>query len=135
MAHHEACRPYLPTRKPRIDQEIIDDEKFQQKLEAKQFTERIEHEAKEDMVCLGCGSFDWRMYHKYFVNYVANELFAVMVCGKCKRKQPFVTEIEPYGDEEDEEPEPRYYPLGPVRVRRKRRRLSFDQRLRLLRFL
>jgi hypothetical protein len=124
--------------KPGVDQVLIDDQKFQQKLEAKELTERIEREAKEALVCPGCWGSDWRMYHKYFLNYVANELFAVMVCRRCKRKHPFVTQIEPYGDqaeEDEEEPEPRYYPLGPLRVRRRRRRFSFDQRLRLIRFL
>jgi hypothetical protein len=38
--------------KPRIDQELIDDQKFQQKLEAKRFTDRIERGANEELTFL-----------------------------------------------------------------------------------
>jgi hypothetical protein len=41
--------------KPVLDQELIDDQRFQQKLEAKRFRDRIEREANEVLVCLGCG--------------------------------------------------------------------------------
>jgi hypothetical protein len=34
--------------KPRRDQELIDDQKFQQKLDSKRFTDRIEREANEE---------------------------------------------------------------------------------------
>jgi hypothetical protein len=39
--------------KPKRDQELIDDQKFQQKLETKRFTDRIEREANEALVCPG----------------------------------------------------------------------------------
>jgi hypothetical protein len=37
----ESLRPRDHAAKPPKDQELIDDEKFQQKLEAKRFTDRI----------------------------------------------------------------------------------------------
>jgi hypothetical protein len=92
--------------KPKIDQELIDDQKFQQKLEAKRFTDRIEREANEALVCPGCGRSTWRMHHKYWVNYVANDLIATMICRKCKRKLPFATSIEEgYPEDNEDEPE------------------------------
>ena len=68
--------------KPKRDQELIDDAKFQQKLAAKRFTDRIEREANEVLVCPGCGRSTWRMHYKYLVNYVANDLIATMICRK-----------------------------------------------------
>jgi len=41
--------------KPRLDQELVDDQKFQQKLEAERFTARIEREANEAAMCFNCG--------------------------------------------------------------------------------
>jgi hypothetical protein len=41
--------------KPRIHQELIDNEKFQQKLEAKKFISGIEREANEAILCPRCG--------------------------------------------------------------------------------
>lgn len=81
--------------KPRIDQELIDDEKFQQKLEA-----------NKALVCPGCGRSSRRMHPKYWVNYVANDLMATMICRKCKRKLRFATYIEEEFPEDDEEDEP-----------------------------
>jgi hypothetical protein len=43
--------------KPRIDQEAIDDQKFQQKLETEQFTAGIEREANEQLQCLFSAEF------------------------------------------------------------------------------
>jgi hypothetical protein len=128
--------------KPRLDQELIDDQKFQQKLEAKRFTDRIEREANEAMLCLACFSSDWRMQPKYLANFVANSLIATLVCLRCKRKIPFETQIgkDPDQFEEDEEeadPIALLFGirglLGTGRSRaRRRHRLDIDQRLRLL---
>jgi CRISP-associated protein Cas1 len=68
-----------------LDQEAIDDQKFQQKLDAKQFTEGLEREANQQLQCPDCGSSNWRMRPIYYVNWAANELVATMVCRKCKR--------------------------------------------------
>jgi len=82
------------TAKPQKDQELIDDQKCQQKLESKRFTERIEREANEAILCPNCFSSDWRMKPKYLANWVANELVATMVCRKCKRSVLFGTHLE-----------------------------------------
>lgn len=54
--------------KARLDQEAIDDQKFQQKLETEQFTAGIEREANEQLQCPGCGSSTWRMKPRYYVS-------------------------------------------------------------------
>jgi hypothetical protein len=87
----------------KIDQERIDDQKFQEKIERARFIERIEREANEAIVCPGCGNSNWRMHPKYWVNWLANDLIATMICRKCKRKMPFATCIEKDPEEEDEE--------------------------------
>jgi hypothetical protein len=132
--HHSeiADDPSFATRSQRvkIDQELIDDQKFQEKIEMRRFIERIEHEANEALLCPGCYSANWKMHHKYWISIVENSLLATMICRKCKRKLPFATHIEP---DEDEEEESKGFPSG-SRPRR-RRGPDFDQRLRLLRFL
>jgi hypothetical protein len=50
-AKKDICRLGSHAAKPRIDQELIDDQKFQQKLESKRFTDRIEREANEAIMC------------------------------------------------------------------------------------
>jgi hypothetical protein len=114
----------------------MDDQKFQQKLEAKRYFDRIVHEANDTAQCPGCGGWDWRMQPKYWVDITANSLVATMVCRGCKRKILFETQIErDYPDEEEEE-ESEDLPFGMFGVgSRSRHRLDFDQRLRLLRFL
>jgi hypothetical protein len=67
-AKRNTRRPSSQGAKPRLDQELIDDQKFQQKLAAKRFTDRIEREANEAPVCPGCGRSGWRMHPKYPVN-------------------------------------------------------------------
>jgi hypothetical protein len=123
--------------KPRVDQELIDDEKFQQKIEAQKFIERIEREANDAIVCPGCGDSNWRMHHKYWVDWLANDLIATMICRRCKRKMPFGTCIEKDEEEqedEDEEEESEDLPFGLFGINRRRRRpkLDIDQALRLL---
>jgi hypothetical protein len=123
---------------PRVDQELIDDQKFRQKLELEKFRDRIEREANQQLLCPNCASADWRMKPLCYVNWAANELVAVMVCRNCKRTILHGTHIEKDEEQEDEgeEEESEGLPfLFGVNRRRRRRRLSFDQRLRLLRFL
>jgi hypothetical protein len=123
--------------KPRLDQEAIDDQKFQEKIERKRFFDRIVREANEALLCPGCYSADWKMHHKFWVSIVENSLLATMICRKCGRKLPFATQIEPDEDEEDEE-ESDGLPFGIFGFRprpRRRRKLDIDQRIRLLRFL
>jgi hypothetical protein len=104
MAYPRHGDPILPTRKPSIDQELIDDQKFLEKIERKRYFDRIVREANEAAQCPGCGGWDWRMQPKYWVEWVANSLVAVMVCRRCKRKILFETQIErDYPDEEEEE--------------------------------
>jgi hypothetical protein len=95
----------LPTRKPRIDQELIDDQKFQQKIEMSLFIERIEREANDALLCPGCFTAKWKMHHKFWVSIVENSLLATMICRKCKRKLTFATQLEPDEDETDEDEE------------------------------
>jgi hypothetical protein len=127
----------LPTRKPRIDQELIDDQKFQEKIERELFIERIEREANDALLCPGCFNANWKMHHKYWISMAENSLLATMICRKCKRKLPFATQLEPDEDEEEEEESegPPFGMFGLGSRTRRRRRLDFDQRLRLLRFL
>jgi hypothetical protein len=135
MAQHTYGDPTLPTRKPKVDQELIDDQKFQQKIEMSRFIERIEREANEALLCPGCYSAHWRMHHKYWVSILENSLIATMICRKCKRKLPFATQLEPDEDEDEEEEEDEGPPFGMFGARsrtRHRRKLDFDQRLRLL---
>lgn len=117
-----------------MDQELIDDQKFQEKIERKLFIERIEREANEALLCPGCFNANWKMHHKFWISIVENSLIATMICRKCKRKLPFATQLEPDEDEEEEE-EPAYYPFGFGGARRRRRGLDIDQRIRLLHFL
>jgi len=73
----------------------------------------------------------------YYVNWVANELVATMVCRKCKRSILHGTHIEKDPEEEDED-ESDDLPFGIFGFRprpRRRRKLDIDQRIRLLRFL
>jgi len=42
-------RPGSQVAKPRLDRELVDDQKFQQKLDSKRFTDRIEREANEEL--------------------------------------------------------------------------------------
>jgi hypothetical protein len=130
-------KPRSQRAKPRLDQEAIDDQKFQQKLDAKRFTAGIVREANEQLQCPDCGSSTWRMKPIYYVNWVANELVATMVCRKCKRSILHGTHIEKDPEEEDEE-ESDDLPFGIFGTGsrpRRRRKLDIDQRLRLLRFL
>jgi hypothetical protein len=41
------------SQRVRIDQEAIDDQKFQEKIERKRFIERIERETNEAFICQG----------------------------------------------------------------------------------
>lgn len=43
------------SQRARIDQELVDDQKFQEKIERARFIERIEREANETIVCPRCG--------------------------------------------------------------------------------
>jgi len=73
----------------------------------------------------------------YYVNWVANELVATMVCRICKRSILHGTHIEKDPEEEDED-ESDDLPFGMFGFRpraRRRRKLDIDQRIRLLRFL
>jgi hypothetical protein len=130
--------PSLAPRGQRVkmDQETIDDQKFQEKIERGRFIERIEREANEAIVCPGCGNSDWRMHHKYFANILTNDLFATMICRKCKRKMPFATRIEKDEEEqEDEDEEEESFPFnrfGFGRRRRRKPKLDFDTRLWLM---
>jgi len=70
-ANKNTRRSFTPRNhgaKPRLDQELIDDQKFQQKLDAKRFTAVIEREADEAILCPSCASSDWRMQPKYLAN-------------------------------------------------------------------
>jgi hypothetical protein len=119
----------------RVDQELIDDQRFQVKIENKRFIDGIVREANKYTACPNCGDSNWRMQPKFWGSIVMNALLAVMVCRKCKRKVFFETQIEKDETEEDEEEyEGSQFPLfgtGPKR----RRGPDFDQRLRGLRFL
>ena len=129
--------PRSQRAKPRLDQEAIDDQKFQQKLDAKRFTDGIVREANEQLQCPDCGRSTWRMKPIYYVNWVANELVATMVCRKCKRSILHGTHIEKDPEEEDEE-ESDDLPFGIFGFRprpRRRRKLDLDQFLRFQRFL
>jgi hypothetical protein len=138
--HHSEiaeAAPFAPRRqRVRTDQEAIDDQKFQEKIERRRFIERIEREANEGIVCPGCGNSNWRMHHKYWVNWLTNDLIATMICRKCKRKMPFGTHIEKDDEEqEDDEEESEGFPFNPFgfgRRRRRKHRLDFDTRLRLM---
>jgi hypothetical protein len=133
----DARRPRSQRAKPGIDQELIDDQKFQQRIQRKLFFDRIVREANEALVCPGCYSANWKMHHKYWISIVENSLIATMICRKCKRKLPFATQLEPDEDEEEEAylPEPTSHPFDFGRFRRRRRGPDFDQRLRFLHFL
>ena len=77
------------------------------------------------------------MQRRYYVNWVANDLTAVMVCRNCKHKVLFGTEIEKDPEEEedkDEEEEDEGFFLDPFGFGRRRRnpKLDFETRLRLL---
>lgn len=136
----------IPTR------EEVDDRKFRNAMEGVQFRARIEHEANEAIICLHCGSFDWKMQPKYIVNWLGNELLATMVCRKCKRKMPFASQIEPDYTEEDEAGldefvDQLYNQLETVgvdpfmeeilksRLRRRIARMDENERIRLLMYL
>jgi hypothetical protein len=88
--------------KPSIDQELIDDQKFQVKIENKRFIDGIVREANKFTTCPNCGDSDWRMQPKFWGSIVMNSLLAVMVCRKCKRKVFFETQIEKDETDEDE---------------------------------
>jgi hypothetical protein len=121
--------------KPRVDQELIDDQKFQVKIENKRFVDGIVREANKFTACPNCGGSDWRMQPKFWASPIMNSLLAVMVGRRCKRKVFFETQIEKDQTEEDEEePEGSPFPLFGTRPKR-RRGPDFDQRLRGLRFL
>jgi hypothetical protein len=104
----------------------------------RRFIERIEREANEAIVCLGCGNSDWRMHPKYWVNWLTNDLIATMICRKCKRKMPFATCIEKDEEAQEDgegEEESEGLPFGPFGFgprRRRRPKLDFDTRLRLM---
>jgi RNase P subunit RPR2 len=84
--------------KPTIDQLLIDDKKFQEKIQRKLFFDRIVHEANEALLCPGCYSADWKMHRKFWIRIVENSLIATMICRKCGRKLLFATQIEPDED-------------------------------------
>jgi hypothetical protein len=99
--------------KPSIDQEQIDDQRFQVKIENKRFIDGIVREANKFTACPNCGDSDWRMQPKFWASIVMNALLAVMVCRKCKRKVFFETQIEKdYPDEDEEESEEQYGDAG-----------------------
>jgi hypothetical protein len=79
------------------------------------------------------------MKPRYYVNWLVSELVATMVCRNCKHTVLFGTHIEKDEEEqeEDEEEESEDLPFGMFGTNRRRRkpRLSFEQRLRLLRYL
>jgi hypothetical protein len=139
----QARRPNLASKKahtgsgrraePRVNQELIDDQKFQVKIENKRFVDGIVREANKFTACPNCGDNNWRMQPKFWASIVMNSLLAVMVCCRCKRKVFFETQIEKdETDEHEEEYEGSPFPLfgtGPTR----RRGPDFDQRLRFLR--
>jgi hypothetical protein len=127
-------RPKSQRAEPRLDQEAIDDQKFQQKLNAKRFTEGLEREANEQLQCPDCGSSTWRMRPIYYVNWPANELVATMVCRNCKRSILHGRHIEKDPEEEDSD-EPLFGMFGFGPRHRRRRKLDIDQRIRLLHFL
>lgn len=136
MASEKAPTSSGRAAKPRLDQEAIDDQKFQEKIERKLFFDRIVREANEALLCPGCYSANWKMHHKYWISIVENSLLATMICRKCKRKLPFATQIEPDEDEaEEEDEEPPFGMFGVGSRSRRRRKLDIDQRIRLLRFL
>jgi hypothetical protein len=122
--------PRSQPAKPRIDQELIDDQRFQEKIQRKLFFDRIVREANEALVCPRCYSADWKMHYKFWISIVENSLIATMICRKCRRKLPFATQLEPDEDDDEEEEEPAYYPFG--WARRRRRGPDLDQRIRLL---
>jgi hypothetical protein len=121
--------------KPRVNQELIDDKKFQVKIENKRFIEGIVRGANKYTACPNCGDSNWRMQPKFWASPIMNSLLTVMVCRKCKRRVFFETQIDKdETDEDEEEYEGSPFPLfrtGPKR----RRGPDFDQRLRGLRFL
>jgi hypothetical protein len=99
--------------KPSIDQEQIDDQRFQVKIENKHFIDGIVREANKYTACPNCGDSDWRMQPKFWASIVMNALLAVMVCRNCKRKVFFETQIEKdYPDEDEEESEEQYGDAG-----------------------
>jgi hypothetical protein len=120
--------------KPSIDQELIDDQRFQVKIENMRFVDGIVREANKYTACPNCGNSDWRMQPKFWASPIMNALLTVMVCRKCKRKVFFETQIEKDETDEDEgeyEGSPfALFGTGPKR----RRGPDFDQRLRSLRF-
>jgi hypothetical protein len=89
--------------KPSVDQELIDDQKFQQKIENKRFIDGIVRETNKFTVCPNCGDSDWPMQPKFWASIIMNALLAVMVCRKCKRKVLFETQIEKDETEGDQE--------------------------------
>jgi hypothetical protein len=89
--------------KPSIDQELIDDQKFQVKIENKRFVEGIVREANKYTACPNCGDSDWRMQPKFWASIVMNSLLTVMVCRRCKRKVFFETQIDKEETDEDED--------------------------------
>ena len=137
MASKKAHKSSGRRAKPSIDQEQIDDQKFQVKIENKRFIDGIVHEANKYTACPNCGDNNWRMQPKFWASPIMNALLAVMVCRKCKHKVLFETQIDKDETEEEqdqEEPDGSPFPLFGTRPRR-RRGPDFDQRLRGLRFL
>jgi hypothetical protein len=121
--------------KPSIDQEQIDDQKFQVKIENRHFVDGIVREANKYTACPNCGDSDWRMQPKFWASIVMNSLLAVMVCRRCKHKVLFETQIEKdETDQDEEEYEGSPFPVFGTRPKRPRGP-DFDQRLRGLRFL
>jgi hypothetical protein len=145
IAHHVHSDPILASKKartgsrraakPSIDQEQIDDQKFQVRIENKSFVDGIVREANKYTACPNCGDSNWRMQPKFQANIVMNALLAVMVCRKCKHKVLFETQIDKDETEEEEDQEEGSpFPLFGTSPKR-RRGPDFDQRLRGLRFL
>jgi len=88
-------------------------------------------------MCPKCGSSTWRMQRRYYVNWVANDLTAIMVCRNCKHKVFFGTEIEKDPEEEDEDEEEEdeglfFDPFGFGGRRRRKPKLDFETRFRLM---
>jgi hypothetical protein len=81
-----ASKKARTSRKPRVDQELIDDQRFRVRIENKRFVDGIVREANKYTACPNCGDSNWRMQPKFWASPIMNALLAVMVCRKCKHR-------------------------------------------------